>query len=306
MVHGEERGVRRVPAGGDAQHRGPRRQPGRVQQPPLVIHPRLDHGVEVHRGEPGRVHRDQPGRHVAGPQQRQHQVRVVPAHPLAQQQGVHRVVAGPAGPAEVQQPLVHPAGDRPGQLGRVLDLAELGRRGGQEAVRRAVPAGPAVAEQVVLGGLRGGQPPVDVGRVVDDQATAVGVQHVHPAAVRRGHLAGFDRRAVQGGDQLLVGGRGGHRDLQRQQGGFGDVELEMGGDLTAHALIVSGQDDGPMSSPRAIPGAPGSAPRPRRAAPGRCGRSGWPAARRCAPGGRPSSSTPASGGPPRPRSGTAR
>jgi hypothetical protein len=41
--------------------------------------------------------------------------------------------------------------------------------------------------------------------------------------------------------------RGGRGDLQGQQGRFGDVEREVGGDLAAHAVIVASADDDRVS-----------------------------------------------------------
>jgi hypothetical protein len=213
VVGRHERGVRGVTAGGDPQHRRPRGQAGGVDQPPRAVHPGLGHGVEVHGVESGRVDGREAGGDVAGPQQRQYEVRVVAADARAEQQRVDGVVGRAAGAAGVGEPVVHPCGDGGDEFGIVADGAELVRGDREQLVRRAVAARAAVLQEVGLAAVGHLARAVDGRDVVDHQVPGGDVEHMHAPPVPAVDLAQGDGGAVAGDDQLFRGCGTGDGDL---------------------------------------------------------------------------------------------
>ena len=182
----EERGVGGVAAGADAHQRAGRGQPGGVDDAPRAVDVGLDHGVEVHRGQARRVDGDQPGRDLQRPQQGDGQVRVVAADALAGEQRVDGGVDRPARPGGVDQPPVHPVGDRRDQLGARQRAVELGGGEPLELVRRAVAAGAERRPPTPRGSPSAAAPPAcDRGGVGDGGVAGVQLKPVHAGAVDR-------------------------------------------------------------------------------------------------------------------------
>ena len=174
-----------------------------------------------------------------GPQERDDEVGVVPAHALPGEQGAHGSVGGQAGPGHIAEVPTHPGGDAIEQL-RAGEAAEFGLGRRPEMVGLAVPARPEVTHDIDVAHLGGSRLSGDFHRVIDVDPAGLHRDQLQPGAVLiEGLPVGKLHAVLQDGEQLCRTRIRGHGDGQDQLGGPKGLQLEMCGCGALHAPIVA-------------------------------------------------------------------